>query len=221
MNTKQPQRGVEKRSENTHLRRQKMIRDACELIADLGPIQFTLSSLAAKSEVTLPTINNQLGKKADVFQVIVDCMIQKTQSTLFDFDLSSPLRALEQLTESLISLYRGDEALYKAAFFIGETEDLFEHEIPDVLYEKSINTAIGIVKSARENGELLGNIDQTLLAHMLFENQRFVRRDWMRGYISLEVYKHKLLSAAYVTLAADASKEMHTILLNKIDELTL
>lgn len=221
MNTKQPQRGVEKRAENTQLRRQRMIHDACEIIAASGPMQFTLASLAAKSQVTLPTINNQLGKKADVFQVIVDCMIQKTQSTLFDIDVSSPISAMEQLTESLISLYRSDEALYKAAFVIGETEDLFEHEIPDVLYQKSISIATAIVKSALDKGVLLGNIDQSLLARMLFKNQRLVRRDWMRGYITLDTYKQQLLSAAYVTLAADASKEMHSVLLNKIEALAL
>ena len=79
-----------------------------------------------------------------------------------------------------------------------------------------MNTANAIVEQAIYTGELRGNIDKTLLAKMLFENQRYVRRNWMRGFISLDVYKKQLLSAAYVTLAADASTATHQVLLDKL-----
>lgn len=213
---KQPQRGVAKRAENKQKRQQQLIQDACEIISQEGPRSFTLAALAAKTGVSIPTVHNLLGKKSDVFTQVVECMVNTTSAMLAHIDMQEPIAFLENLTDKLISLYQSNESLYKAAFVISESEHLFEHEIPTKLYEKSLAIALKVIEQAIETGQLKGQVNSHLMAKLLFANQRLVRRDWMHGHIDLPAYKRQILSAIYVTLAADACPQLHQILIAKI-----
>ncbi|MGB3726608.1 MAG: TetR/AcrR family transcriptional regulator [Glaciecola sp.] len=217
--SKQPQRGVVKRAENKAKRLATIIQHASELVAKNGANTFTLLALAKQANVTVPTIHNLVGKKSDVFSAIVSTMETKTSAVLMHLNLTDPISVIEDLVDGLITLYSGNESLYKAAFAIGESEQLFEHEIPTALYDKSLAIAHSVCKNAAHTGLLLGNINADLMAKLLFANQRLVRRDWMHGYISLATYKRELLSAIYVTLAADASTQLHAVLIAKIKTL--
>ncbi|MEC8429374.1 MAG: helix-turn-helix domain-containing protein, partial [Pseudomonadota bacterium] len=60
-------RGNSTRQANKELRKQRILNEARELIAQQGFEAFTLSELAQKAEVSVPTIHNLFGKKYDIF----------------------------------------------------------------------------------------------------------------------------------------------------------
>lgn len=216
---KKPQRGVKTRTENKLKRRQKLLQDACEMIADHGCSKFTLAALADKSEVTIPTIHNLLGKKSDVFEQLVEDMVTNTRKVLSAQQLSDPISAVEATVNNIISLYRDDEKFYKAAFVIGESEKLFEHETPTGIYKLSLSIAYNVCEQAKNAGYLIGNIPTLLLADKLFANQRLARHDWVNGYIDLEEYRTQVLQGMFITLAADATSEFHSTLMDNLNQL--
>lgn len=189
------------------------------MIAEQGCSKFTLAALADKSDVTIPTIHNLLGKKSDVFQQLVEDMVINTRKVLSAQRHSDPISAVEATVNNIINLYSDDEKFYKAAFVIGESEKLFEHESPDGIFNLSLSIAYKVCDQAKAGGYIKGNIPTLVLADKLFANQRLARHDWVAGYIDLEEYRIQVLQGMFITLAADATSEFHGVLMEKINQL--
>ncbi|MBU3003804.1 TetR/AcrR family transcriptional regulator [Paraglaciecola arctica] len=220
MKTLRPQRGIAARTENKIKRRQNILDQARTMIATDGFQAFTLVELANKAQVTVPTIHNLIGNKADICRQLVEDMVTRTEHLLEQQEFGDPISTVEAFTNNLMALYADDETFYKAAFFIGEQEKLFEHELPSGIFHNALQLALQVCIDAKEKGYLLGNIDSLLLAEKLFANQRLARQDWMNGYIDLSEYKHQVLTGMFITFAADASSGFHQELIQKITSLT-
>lgn len=216
MKVLKPQRGIAARTENKIKRRQNILDQARTMIANDGFHSFTLAELANKAKVTVPTIHNLIGNKTDICRQLVEDMVTRTEHLLEQEEFSDPISTVEAFIDNLITLYRDDETFYKAAFFIGEQEKLFEHELPSGIFSNALKLAVQVCVDAKEKGYLLGNIGSLMLADKLFANQRLARQDWMNGYIDLAEYKHQVLTGMFITFAADASVDFHQELLGKI-----
>tara|TARA_R110002167_G_scaffold354350_1_gene568106 strand:- start:601 stop:1275 length:675 start_codon:yes stop_codon:yes gene_type:complete len=216
MKVLKPQRGIAARTENKIKRRQNILDQARTMIANDGFHSFTLAELANKAKVTVPTIHNLIGNKTDICRQLVEDMVTRTEHLLEQEEFSDPISTVEAFIDNLITLYRDDETFYKAAFFIGEQEKLFEHELPSGIFSNALKLAVQVCVDAKEKGYLLGNIGSLMLADKLFANQRLARQDWMNGYIDLAEYKHQVLTGMFITFAADASADFHQELLEKI-----
>ena len=59
------------RQANKILRRNRILNIAKHLIASEGLEAFTLSQLADKAGVSVPTIHNLFGKKSDIYQELI------------------------------------------------------------------------------------------------------------------------------------------------------
>ena len=212
-------RGNTTRQTNKELRRQRILDIARNQIASGGFEAFTLKDLAAAAEVTVPTIHNLFGKKLDIFRELCEEMVERIEQVLSSPDMSDPIEAIEAFVDSLLGLYRDDEAFYRAAFVAGERTGLFGQDLPAGIYSKSLKIAKQLCRQAHENGYLKGSIDTGFLAEQLFGCQRLARHDWVGGYIDLDRYRSQVLTGMLLTYAADATPAFHKRLCARIDAL--
>ena len=212
-------RGNSTRQANKALRKQKILDEARALIASKGFEAFTLSELASRAGVSVPTIHNLFGKKQEVFEALCGEMVVKVNEAVSNPDLNDPMEAAEAFIDNLLALYRNDEAFYRAAFVAGERTGLFEHQLPSGIFNRSLNIARQICQDALDNGYLQGDIDTDWLAEQLFGCQRLARQDWVNGYIDLDRYRTQVLIGMYITYAADATPAFRQRLMQCIAQL--
>ena len=212
-------RGEATRQTNKQRRKQKILAVARELIATQGFDAFTISELANRSGVTIPTVHNLFGKKNDIVLALFRELVDKVDHVLAAPELSDPIASLEQFIDNLLALYSADQVFYRAAFLGGERLGLFEHEMSDGIFKKSMQVAERLCIEARANGYLVGRIESQWLAEQLFGSQRLARQDWVSGYIDLERYRQQALIGMLITYAADAKPDFHRRICTRIDEL--
>ena len=190
-----------------------------DVFAAQGFDAFTISELASRSGVSIPTVHNLFGKKKDIVLALFRELVDKVDRVLAAPELNDPIAALEQFIDNLLALYSADQAFYRAAFLGGERLGLFEHEMSDGIFKKSVQVAERLCIEARANGYLLGRLDSQWLALQLFGSQRLARQDWVSGYIDLERYRQQALIGMLITYAADATPEFHHRICKRIDQL--
>jgi len=214
-------RGNETRQANKELRRQKILDIARDLIATQGLDDFTLKKLATRAEVSLPTIHNLFGKKNDIVLELFRDLVVRIDKVLAEPDLLDPIASAEAFIEKLLELYSADEAFYRAAFLGGERLGLFEQEMTDGIFKKSLVVAERLCKQAHDQGYLEGRVDTRWMAEQLFNTQRMARQDWVSGYIGLARYRQQVLIGMLITYAADATPEFHERICSKIEQLSM
>lgn len=214
-------RGSATRTANKIKRRENILRSARTILANQDYDAFTLNLLATEAEVTIPTIHNLIGKKSDILKELVEDMVVRIEDVLSFGDFSDPILASEAFIDNLISLYAQDEDFYKAAFVAGERAKLFEHELPSGIFNKALKLANQVCEQSAQEGYLLGNIHSSQLAEQLFANQRLARLDWIHGYIDLKTYRTQVLIGMFITMAADATPELHERLIEQLKQLHL
>lgn len=207
------------RQVNKELRRQKILGIARELIASQGFDAFTISELASRSGVTIPTVHNLFGKKNDIVLELFRELVARIDQVLSEPDLEDPIASTEAFIDSLLNLYSVDEAFYRAAFLGGERLGLFEHEMSDGIFKKSLRVAERLCLRARDQGYLVGRLDSQWLAEQLFNTQRMARQDWVNGYIGLERYRKQVVIGMLLTYAADATPDFHERICQRVEAL--
>ena len=220
MNQKATAPGHATRQVNKELRRQKILGVARELIATQGFDAFTISALAIRSGVSIPTVHNLFGKKNDIVLELFRELVARIDVVLAEPDLADPIASTEKFVDSLLGLYSADEAFYRAAFLGGERLGLFEHEMSEGIFRKSLGVAQRLCIQARDQGYLKGRLDSRWLAEQLFNTQRMARHDWVSGYIGLARYRQQVLIGMLMTYAADATPVFHERLCAKIQVLS-
>lgn len=205
---------------NKELRRQRILDVARELIASQGFDAFTISELASRSGVSIPTVHNLFGKKNDIVLELFRELVARIDQVLGEPELLDPIASTEKFIDSLLALYSADEAFYRAAFLGGERLGLFEHEMSDGIFKKSLDVAERLCTQARDQGYLAGRLDSSWMAEQLFNTQRMARQDWVSGYIGLARYRKQVLIGMLITYAADATPEFHERIREKIATLS-
>ena len=212
--------GHSTRQANKELRREKILNVARDLIASQGFDAFTISELASRSGVSIPTVHNLFGKTQDIVQELFAELVARIDVVLAQPDIVDPMTSTEVFVDSLLSLYGDDETFYRAAFLAGERLGLFEHEMSSGIFRKSLQIAERLCIQARENGFLEGRLDSRWMAEQLFGAQRLARQDWVSGYITLARFRQQALVGMLMTYAADATPDFHRRICAKLDELT-
>ncbi len=208
-------RGQSARQANKERRRQKILSVARDIIASQGFDAFTVSELASRSGVTIPTVHNLFGKKHDIVLELFRELVSRIDQVLAQPDLVDPIAALETFIDDLLALYSADEAFYRAAFLGGERLGLFEHEMSDGIFRKSLEVAKRLCAQAYENGYLEGRLDRRWMAEQLFNTQRMARQDWVSGYIDLERYRQQALIGMLMTYSIHSSQSANSTNTNR------
>jgi AcrR family transcriptional regulator len=200
-------------------RRKRILVVASDLIATGGFEAFTISELASRSQVSIPTVHNLFGKKNDIVRELCADLVTRIDQVLAQPELVDPIASDEAFIDNLLALYREDEAFYRTAFMAAERTGLFEHEKSNGIFKKSLHIAERLCIEARDNGFLEGRVDCHWMAEQLFGCQRLARQDWVSGQINLERYRQQVLIGMLMTYAADATPEFHQRLRAKLNEL--
>ena len=219
MNQTNPARGNSTRQANKALRKQQILDEARNLIATRGFEAFTLSELATRASVSIPTIHNLFGKKQEVFEALCSEMVVRVDQTVSNPDLVDPIEAAEAFIDNLLALYRNDEAFYRAAFLAGDRSGLFEHQLPSGIFNRSLSIARQMCQDAVDNGYIVNSINLDWLAEQLFGCQRLARQDWVNGYIDLDRYRKQVLIGMYITYASVAEPAFRKRLYKSIESI--
>jgi len=214
-------RGHATRQENKARRKARILAEARNLVVQEGFDALTISQVALRSGVTVPTVHNLFGKKSDLVVAIFQGLVDNIDAVLAQPTLADPLAASEAFVDRIVALYRSDDGFYRAAFMGGERLGLFEHQTSAGVFAKSVTVANKLCVRAFDEGYLKGQIPSTLLAQQLFNAQRLPRQDWVNGYIDLAAYRQHALAGMLLTFAADAVPKLHKRICAQLEQLAI
>lgn len=205
------------RQANKKLRRERIFNIAKRLIAEQGLEDFTISELAEEAGVTTPTIHNLFGKKSDIIKELVSNLIEEMQS----ISLNPPIDPIENtkfFVNNVADTFEKDINFYRAALMSAEHLRLFDPTIPDGPFQQAQQLATPN-KKWYERGLLLGNIQPSIIMEKVHNSNRLARIDWVLGYIDLNQFRHQVMRGILLVYAADASPELHVLLIEEINRL--
>ena len=205
------------RQANKKLRRERIFNIAKRLIAEQGLEDFTISKLAEKAEVTTPTIHNLFGKKSDIIKELVSNLIEEMQSITLNPPID-PIENTKFFVNNVAATFEKDINFYRAALMSAEHLRLFDPRIPDGLFQQAQQLAAPR-KEWYERGLLLGNVEPSIIMKKVHDSNRLARIDWVLGYIDLNQFRHKAMKGILLVYAADASPELHVLLIEEINRL--
>jgi len=205
------------RQANKKLRRERIFNIAMRLIAEKGLEDFTISELAEEAGVTTPTIHNLFGKKSDIIKELVSNLIEEMQGVTRN-PPADPIENTKFFVNSVAAVFEQDTDFYRAAFMSAEQVRLFDPTIPDGLFQRAQQLAAPR-KEWYESGLLLGNIEPSTIMKKVHDSNRLARIDWVLGYIDLNQFRHKAMKGILLVYAADASPELHVLLIEEINRL--
>ena len=205
------------RQANKKLRRERIFNIAKRLIAAKGLEDFTISELADEAGVTTPTIHNLFGRKSDIIKELDSNLIEEMQSITLNPPID-PIENTKFFVNNLAATFEKDINFYRAALMSAEHLRLFDPRIPDGLFQRAQQLAAPR-KEWYERGLLLGNVEPSIIMKRVHDSNRLARIDWVLGYIDLNQFRHKATKGILLVYAADASPELHVLLIEEINRL--
>ncbi|MDB9829929.1 TetR/AcrR family transcriptional regulator [Gammaproteobacteria bacterium] len=209
--------GNKTRQANKKLRRERIFNIAMRLIAEKGLEDFTISELAEEAGVTTPTIHNLFGKKSDIINELVSNLIEEMRGVTHN-PPADPIENTKFFVNTVAAVFEQDADFYRAALMSAEQVRLFDPTIPNGLFQRAEQLAAPR-KEWYESGLLLGNIEPSMIMKKVHESNRIARIDWVSGYIDLNQFRHKSMKGILLVYAADASPELHVLLIEEINRL--
>ncbi|MDA9141870.1 TetR/AcrR family transcriptional regulator [Gammaproteobacteria bacterium] len=209
--------GNKTRQANKRLRRERIFNIAMRLIAEKGLEDFTISELAEEAGVTTPTIHNLFGKKSDIINELVSNLIEEMRGVTHN-PPADPIENTKFFVNTVAAVFEQDADFYRAALMSAEQVRLFDPTIPNGLFQRAEQLAAPR-KEWYESGLLLGNIEPSMIMKKVHESNRIARIDWVSGYIDLNQFRHKSMKGILLVYAADASPELHVLLIEEINRL--
>jgi AcrR family transcriptional regulator len=208
------------RSINKQKRRDRILAEARKVIAESGYDALNTRALAKSAEVTVPTLYNLIGSKEDIVRSLLMETIDRVEERLSDFEDAPPLQMTEAIILQSAALFAEDESYYQAAAIASDrASSEGDRSRWRLLTKRAEDMAERACAAAIEQKLLRGSISAHDLARQLFICYSTPMRDWTHGGIDLEEFKRRVLHGFYICLAADASDEFRSLLLDKIQEL--
>ncbi len=212
------------RALNMELRRKQIIEATREIITSEGFDALTSRKLAAAAGVSTPTLYNLIGSMDDIVTILVEQYAQKIRSHLENLvsDLDGLTLFLETMNFSIDVLCE-DAATFKAIGLATERRTLVrDASAVDTNVENvAVPVILRLLQRAQETGQLLGQIDERLLAEHCYATYRAAYLDWCRGFCSDGIFRARAHHGTFVCLLADAKDEARNSLLESIDVLEL
>ena len=195
------------RTLNMEKRRERILAEARQMLAEGGFDALNLRDLAEMSEITVPTIYNLIGNKAAVLKSIVLGAFADYEASLEE-KLPCPTEERPALMMATFAeLIGGNEDAYRATAMATERLEA-ESELDDDYGFKRAplrKYAGELCADALAEGLLRGEIDSHLLVEQMIANHQVAFRDWAHRVISLEGLRKQSLRGFYLALAADAT----------------
>jgi len=197
------------RTSNMEKRRERILEQAQKLLAEGGFDALTLRDLADLSGITVPTIYNLIGNKAEVLKALVMGVFATFETTLQN-KLPCPTEQLPALMMATFTAMVGsDEDAFRATALASERLENESDERGDYGFKRApLRKFAGkLCRDARDEGLLRGSIDSDILVEQMIGIHQVAFRDWAHRVITLEELSRQSLRGFYVALAADAEAD--------------
>lgn len=194
------------RTLNMEKRRERILEQARYMLAQGGFDALNLRDLAEVSDITVPTIYNLIGNKAEVLKALVMGAFAAYETSL-QSKLPCPTEQLPTLmTNTLVELIQREESSYRATALAADRLESESAADSDYGFKREpLRKFAGkLCSDARDEGLLRGEIDSQLLVEQMISNHQIAFRDWAHRLISLEEFRRQSLCGFYIALAADA-----------------
>lgn len=201
-------------------RRTRILAEARALLSAEGFEGLSLRKLAARAELTVPTIYNLVGGKEQILLELVLAMIASVEATLADIAEDQPLERAEAVVLEAISEIRRAPEFHRAALLA--VDHLDRHAAPpgwDRLERQAAAMQEKAALAAQRQNILEGHIPASLIADQIFRTYRSASRDWSHRRCSLPEFRRVALAGVYLGFAADASPAWRPILVEKLKNL--
>ena len=208
----------ETRARNMEKRRERILAQARNMLAEGGFEALNLRDLAEDSGVTVPTLYNLIGNKAEILKALVMGAFAEYEAQMEEKSPCPTVDLPALMVTTFTELIRRDENYYRATAIANERVELESDQNTDYGYKRvPLRRYAGeLCRLAREEGLLCGNIDSALLVEQMIGPHQVAFRDWAHRMISLDDLKTKSLTGFYIALAADAEDTFHRQLVAKL-----
>jgi AcrR family transcriptional regulator len=194
------------RTLNMEKRRERILEQARNMLAQGGFDALNLRDLAEVSDITVPTIYNLIGNKAEVLKALVMGAFAAYEASL-QSKLPCPTEELPALMmTTFVEMVDRDESSYRATALATDRLESESAADSDYGFKRApLRKFAGkLCSDARDEGLLRGEIDGELLIEQMISNHQIAFRDWAHRVISLEELRKQSLRGFYIALAADA-----------------
>ena len=201
-------------------RRERIVHEARRMLATGGFDALNLRDLADVSNVTVPTVYNLIGNKAELLRALVlDSFAE------YEAEMEKQTPEVGELPCVMVStfarLLKRDEAYYRATALANERVELESDNQENYGYKRAPlrRYAHDLCNRALDEGLLRGEIAGDLLVEQMIATHQMAFRDWAHRVISLSDLKKRTLSGFYIVLSADASEDFRRKLAEKLKAL--
>lgn len=208
------------RSRNMAKRRDKILREARELIASHGFEALKIRDLAQRAGLTVPTIYNLIGGKSEILAIIINELVAQLQLIQSQARSGSVEESFAELINDLADHFATDEAFYRAAFIAGDRSGLFEQSSGHGIFAQFVGQPIEACVEAKAEGLLSGQVSPEILGRQIYGCYRLARQDWANGYFDLDEFRNQALTGVFLSLAADAEPAFRERLMSEISNLS-
>jgi AcrR family transcriptional regulator len=207
------------RLRNMDARRQRILDEACHLLAGGGTGGLTLRALAENSGVTVPTIYNLVGCKDQVVTALIAGALDRLDEALPGPPTVRGIGRAEAAVATSAALFLGEPGRYGAVFralqeMQGRPDDL----VLGPLFRRAGEVYCQAVREAQHDGDLHGRLRPVPLGHHILHAQIESFRLWGVGTFAAPVVRARAFYALYVSLLADAAKPVRKMLLERVRE---
>jgi AcrR family transcriptional regulator len=205
------------RTRNMDARRQRILDEACLLLADGGTEGLTLRGLAENSGVTVPTIYNLIGCKDRVVTSLIAGALDRLDEALRGVPAARGIRRAEAAVGAGVELFLGEPGRYAAVFrALQEVQGQPGDAVLGSLFRRAGEVYCLAVREAQQDGDLHGRLLPVPLGHHILHAQIEGFRLWGVGSLAAPAVRARAFYALYVSLLADATKPVRKVLLERM-----
>ena len=207
------------REDKKSQRAERILDHARAMIAEEGYDALKIRELAARAELTVPTIYNLIGGKSEILSRIIEALVERLHEVQNQSDFEDIEAGFEQQITQLADLFAQDEDFYRAAFVAGDRSGLFEQRSDRGIFARSLQQPVEACRAAQAEGLLKGGISAEQLGRQVYDSYRLARQDWANGYFDLDGFRAQALTGVLMSLSADAAPAFRERLLRRLEEL--
>ena len=198
-------RGSATRTANMAARRERILDAARRIIAVGGFDSLNLRELALAAGVTVPTIYNLIGNKSALIEALFDETITPFENLQYIANDSDPVTSPALFFDKVITTMQENEDYYRAEFLAREHLAESGDAVALAIHARTVQIAVEACEQASSVGLITGELSPQQLGVMIADHFRLAYRDWAHGNISLEIFRNRVMTGAYMCLAADAT----------------
>ncbi len=212
--------GKTTRTKNMAKRRERILHEARFLIASQGFEALKIRDLAARAELTVPTIYNLIGGKDEILRLIIDDLVAQLRNIQSQAVDGTVEESFARQINDLADHFATDEAFFRAAFIAGDRSGLFEQSSDTGIFANFVRLPIAACEDAIKQNLLRGHVSPDILGPQIYGCYRLARQDWANGYFDLTEFRKQALTGVFLCLASDATPAFRDRLLDQISKLS-